>query len=87
MHGVRQQTRLFFGEDLLDGAGVVSRPRTLMRHLIAPDERLPVAFGERGEGPARPEGIPDIANRTFDAAFLIAGADLTGTRHEVIVSA
>ena len=58
-----------------------------MRHLIAPEQSLPVAFGERGEGAAGPEGFAHIANGSLHAAFLITGADLTGTRGEVIMSA
>ena len=42
----RQQARLFFGEDLGNGAAVVPRPAPPMRHLIAPEQCLPVAFGE-----------------------------------------
>src|SRR5215203_3848320 len=87
MGGQRQQARLFFGKDLLDGAGVVSGPAALMRYLITPDERLPVTLGERSEGTARPEGFAYIANRALHAAFLIAGPDLARARDEVIMRA
>ncbi len=75
------------GEHLLDGASVVSRPRTLVRHLTAPLLRLPVALGQRGEGASRKEGFACAANRALDASFLITRAHLAGTRDEVIVSA
>ena len=87
MRGFGQQARLFFGEDLGNGTAVVSRPASPMRHLIAPEQCLPVAFGERGEGTARPEGFANIANGSLHATFLITGADLTGTSDEVIMSA
>ena len=87
MSGLRQQARLFFGEDLGNGAAVVSGPASPVRHLIAPEQCLPIAFGERGEGTARPEGFAHIANGSLHAAFLIAGADLTGACDEVIMSA
>ena len=78
--GRRQQARLFFGEDLLHGAAVISRPAALMRDLVAPEPGLPIAFGQRGEGTAGPEGIANIADGAFHAPFLIAGADLAGPR-------
>ena len=87
MDGVRQEARLFFGERLLDSAAVVSRPTALMRHLITPGQRLPVALGQRSEGTACPEGIADIADSAFYAPFLISSADLTGARDEVVVGA
>src|SRR5580692_632139 len=87
MSGLGQQTRLFFGEDLGHGAAVVSRPASPMRHLIAPDESLPVAFGECGKRTARPKRFANIANGSLHASFLITGADLTGASDKVIVSA
>src|SRR5215472_7549284 len=82
-----QQAQTFFRENLLHGAAVISRPWALMRDLIAPSQRLPVALGQRGEGAACPERIPNIANGSFHAAFLIPGADLAGTSDKVIMRA
>ena len=49
-----QQARLLFGEDLGDGAAVISWPGAPMRNLVAPEQSLPVAFSERvKERPAR----------------------------------
>ena len=78
---------MFFGEGLGDGAAIVSRPGALMRDLVAPQERLAVALGQRGEGPAGPERIADIANGALYAPLLIPGADLTRARDEMIVGA
>ena len=83
----RQQAGLLFGEDLRDGAAVVARPAALMRHLIAPQPGLTIAFGQGGEGPARPEGIAHIADGSFHAPFLIAGAHLAGLWREVVMGA
>jgi hypothetical protein len=83
----RQQTRLFLGEGLGDSTAVVSRPGARRCDLITPHPRLTVAFGERGEGAARPEGIPHLTNGTFHAACLITGPDLARTCREEIVSA
>ena len=85
--GRRQQAGLFFGEDLGDGAAVVAGPGPLVRDLVAPEQGLPIAFGQRGEGAARPERIADIADGAFHAAFLIAGAHLARPWREVIVRA
>lgn len=87
MSGKRQQAGLLLGEGLLDGAGVVSGPTALMGHLLAPHQRLAVAFGQCGEGPAGPEGVAYIADGAFDAPFLITGAYLAWPRDAVIVSA
>ena len=87
MSGFWQQARLFFGEDFSNGAAVVSGPASPVRHLIAPEPCLPIAFGERGEGTAGPERFAHIANRSLNAPFLIAGADLTGPSDEVVMSA
>ena len=88
MSGFWQQARLFFGEDFSNGAAVVSGPGSPVRHLIAPEPCLPIAFGERGEGTAGPpERFAHIANRSLNAPFLIAGADLTGPSDEVVISA
>ena len=82
MGGCGQQAGLFFGEDLGDGAAVVARPAPPVRHLIAPQQCLPIAFGEGSEGAAGPEGFAYIANGTLDAPLLITGANLTGTWDE-----
>ena len=58
-----------------------------MRHLVAPEPGLAVAFGQRGECAAGPEGIPHIANGPLHAPFLIARAHLAGPWREVIVRA
>src|ERR1035441_9108743 len=80
-----QQPRLFFREGFGDGAVVAARPTPLMRDLIAPEQRLAVAFGQRREGAAGPEGIAHIADGAFHASFLIARAHLAGPWHKVIV--
>ncbi len=58
-----------------------------MRYLVAPDQCLPIAFGQRAEGTARPERIADVTNGALHATFLISGADLAGPRNEVVVGA
>src|SRR5215831_8510910 len=83
----RQQARLLLRKNLRHGTAVVSRPRSLVRHLIAPEERLTIAFRQSGEGAARPERISDVPNGAFHATLLIAGADLTGTRDKMVMSA
>src|SRR5262249_27222478 len=81
----RNQARLFLGEDLIDSAIVLLRPAPLMRYLIAPQPCLPIAFGQRGETAAGPEGVADVANGALHASLLVTGADLTGLRFEMIV--
>src|SRR3977135_4109445 len=56
-----------------------------MCHLIAPGQRLAIALGQGCERSACPEGVADIADGSLHATFLIAGADLTGARHKMIV--
>ena len=87
MQSGRQQTRLLFGEDIGDSAMIASRPAPLMRHLIAPQQSLAIAFGQCGEGAARPERIAHIADGSFHASFLIACAHLARAWREVIVRA
>ena len=48
---------------------------------------MAIAFGQRGKGSARPERIANIADGSFHAAFLIAGAHLARPRGEVIMRA
>src|SRR5437764_4037635 len=48
---------------------------------------MAIAFGQRGKGSARRERIAHIADGTFDAAFLIAGAHLARPWSEVIMRA
>src|SRR5512143_422288 len=87
MGGRGQQARLFFGEGLGYRAAIVSRPWARMRDLVAPEERLTVALGQRGEGSARPERVADIANSALYSPFLISGPDLAGAGGEVVVGA
>jgi len=86
MERQRQQARLFFGEGLGHGACAIVGPTTLVRHLIPPHQRLPIALRQSGEDASRPEGIAYVSNGPFHPAFLIAGANLARTWHEVIVS-
>src|ERR1035437_5455087 len=86
MERKRQQTWLFFAESLHYLTGVIGRPWTLVRDLIAPLQSLTVAFFERGESAARPERIAHIADGAFHPAFLIACPDLAGARNKVIVA-
>jgi hypothetical protein len=72
---------------LLDGAIILSGPGSLVGHLIAPQPSLTIAFGQSGEGAASPEGVAHIANGSFHASFLVAGADLTRLGCEVVMSA
>src|SRR3954447_25036500 len=83
----RQQTGLFFCEGFGDRAMIAARPAPLMRHLIAPEQSLPVAFGQRCEGAARPEGIAHIADGALHAPFLIASPHLAWPRREVVMRA
>lgn len=65
----RQQAKLFLGENVGDDAVVLSRPAPLVRHLVAPQPGLAIAFGQRGEGPSGPEGIAHIADGPFHPRF------------------
>jgi hypothetical protein len=76
---------LLFDEHLFHNAAILARPAPLMRHLIAPQPCLSIAFRQRSEGPAGPEGMAPIANGSFHAPFLIAGAHLAGPSREVVV--
>src|SRR5437763_9183715 len=87
MQRVWQQAWAFFGESLFHRAAVIARPRPLMRDLVTPSQRLPVALGQRSEATARPKRIADIANCSFHAALLIRGTDLAGTCDKVIMRA
>lgn len=57
-----------------------------MGDLIAPQQRLAVAFGQSSEVAPGPERFTNIADGSLDAAFLIARAHLTGLGLEVIVT-
>jgi hypothetical protein len=78
---------LFFGKDIGNGSAVISGPAPPMRHLIAPEQCLTIAFGKCSERTTGPEGFAHITYGSLHAAFLITGADLTGARCEVIVRA
>ena len=54
-----------------------------MCDLVAPLQSLPIALGQSNECAPCPEGIADVSNGAFHAAFLIAGADLAGARREM----
>jgi hypothetical protein len=54
--------------------------------LITPHQRLAIAFRQRSEDTASPEGIAYVANSPFHAAFLISRAYLARTWREVVVS-
>ena len=56
-----------------------------MSDLVAPEQCLPVAFDQCGEGAARPKRIAHIADGSFHTSFLIARAHLAGPRRKVIV--
>ena len=86
MERQRQQARLFFGESFGHGACAIVGPAPLVRHFIAPHQRLAIAFRQGGEDAAGPEGIAYIPNGSFHAAFLISRAHLARTWREVIVS-
>lgn len=58
-----------------------------MGDFIAPLYSLAIAFGERGEMPARKERIAHIANGSFHTPFLIAPAHLARLWSEVIMGA
>jgi hypothetical protein len=64
-----EQSRLFFGNDLLDRAPILARPAAPMRDLVAPRQCLAVAFGEGGKGPAGPEGIAHIPDSRSTPPF------------------
>lgn len=87
MRGQCQQARLLLLKRLLDGEGVILRPRPAMSDLVAPEPGLAVAFGQNGEGAARPEGFANVADGAFHASFLIARAHLAGPGLKVIVAA
>ena len=82
----RQQAWLFFGESLGHGACAIVGPAPLVRYFVAPYQRLVVALRQGCECAAGPEGIPDIPNGPFHAAFLISRSYLARTWREVIVS-
>src|SRR5215831_15661437 len=52
---------------------------------FTPHQRLAIAFRQRGEDAASPEGISYVPNRSFHAAFLISRPYLARTWREVIV--
>ena len=85
MNGKGQQTGFLFLEDLGDGAGVVSGPRALMSHLVAPLESLAVKIGEGGEGARGEEILTYILDGPFDAPFFISSGRAARTRGEVVV--
>ena len=85
MEGQRQQARLFFGEGLRQGTGIVPGPGALMGNLVAPEEGLSITLFQGGEVAAGPEGFTHVTNHAFDAAFLITGPHLTGTSDAVVV--
>src|SRR6202521_2067955 len=87
MQSGRQQAWLLFGEGIGDSVMIASRPAPLMCHLIAPEQSLAIAFGQRGEGAARPKGIAHIADGSFHASLLIARAYLARPWREMIVCA
>src|ERR1035438_9534839 len=87
MQGRRQQARLFLGEDLGHGAGIVSGPGALMGDLISPEQGLTIAFLQGGEVAAGPEGFAYVTNGAFDPAFLIAGPHLARAGDAVVVGA
>ena len=69
MQGRSQQVGLLLGKDVGDDAGVVSRPAALVGNLIAPEPGLTVAVGQRSKGSAGPEGVANITDGPFHAAF------------------
>ena len=66
---------------------IVAGPGPLMRDLVPPEQRLAIAFVQRGEVAAGPEGFAHVTNGAFHAAFLIAGPHLAGPGDEVIMGA
>src|SRR5215831_9139227 len=52
---------------------------------FTPHQRLAIAFRQRGEDAASPEGISYVPNRPFHATFLISRPYLARTWREVIV--
>ena len=54
MERKRQQARLFFGESFVHGPCAIVGPAALVRHFIAPHERLAIALRQRGENCALP---------------------------------
>ena len=85
MSGERQQVRLLLGENLGDGAGVITGPRTLMRDLVAPVESLAVEIGQGGEGTGGEETVTDVLDGALHAAFFIAPRRAAGTSGEMVV--
>ena len=86
MHRQRQQAQTLFGKNLGDGTIAIIRPWPLVRHLVAPLQRLAVALLQCGERARRPVGIAYEPYRPFHAPFLIAGPHLTRFRLEVVVT-
>src|ERR1039457_1876266 len=84
---MRKQPRPLLLEDFGDSKVIAARPAPLMRDLIPPEERLTIAFGQRGEGAARPERIAHIADGALHTPFLIARTHLAGPWSEGIVRA
>ena len=66
----RQQPGLFFGEDIGQRAVIAAGPATLVCDLIAPEQGLAIAFGQRGKGTARPERIVHVVDGSFHAALV-----------------
>jgi len=61
---------LLFLKNFGNGSAVVSGPAPPMRHLIAPEQCLTIAFGECSERTTGPEGFAHIADGSLHAAFI-----------------
>ena len=81
----RQQVRLLLGEDLGDGARVITGPRPLMRNLLAPVECLAVEIGQGSEGTGGEETVTNILDGPLHAAFFISPRRATGASGEMVV--
>ncbi len=68
--------RLFLGEGVGHGAGVIAGPGALMRHLVAPLPGLTVKVSQSGERASGKEGVANILDSAFDAALLIAAVEI-----------
>ena len=83
----RQETVAFFLESLLDGLGIISWPWACMGHLVTPNQGLTVEVVQGRESTGGEEGFADVADGSFDAAFLVSRAHLARARCTVVVGA
>src|SRR5688572_29820431 len=82
----RQELTALVLKGIPDRARTVFDPRSLARAGIRPLARLLIEVGEVRELPGREEGVPNVADGSLDATFLVAASHGHRPRLEAIVS-